>query len=234
MIAIIPARGGSKGLLGKNIKLLNGLPLIAYSILEAKKSKQIEKVIVSTDSEEIAEISMKFGAEVPFLRPFELASDTALAIDNYIFTIEKLKELYKKDIHEIVVLQPTSPLRTMKDIDKAIEIYFKKNADSVISITEMTHPPIWAKKITETGIIKEYFGNDIGLKNRQEIEIAFIPNGAIFILKYSLLKDKYTYYSEKTFPYIMPNNRSVDIDTQYDFEYAEFLITKYYGTNNIS
>lgn len=226
MIAIIPARGGSKGLPGKNIKLLNGLPLIAHSILAAKNSKHINKVVISTDSEEIAEICKKYGAEVPFLRPAELATDTALAIDNYIYTIEELQKLYKKEISEIVVLQPTSPLRTTEDIDNSIEIYLKNNADSVISMVEMVHPPIWAKKITDKGTIVEYFKNENGFKNRQDIEKAYIPNGAIFILKYSLIKNKYSYYSENTHPYIMPLNRSADIDTQFDFDLAEFLINK--------
>jgi len=226
MIAIIPARGGSKGLPGKNIKLLNNKPLIAYTIIAAKNSKYIDNVFVSTDDKEIAEVSLKYGAKVPFLRPKELATDNALAIDNYIYTIEKLKELYNKEIPEIVVLQPTSPLRNTEDINSAIEIFITKKADSVISFSEMTHPPVWAKKVINDGTVRDYFENAAGFKNRQDIEKALMPNGAIYILKYELLKNKYTYYSDKTYPYIMPANRSVDIDLQIDFDFAEFLMNK--------
>jgi len=226
MIAIIPARGGSKGLPRKNIKLLNNKPLIAYTIIAAKNSKYIDNVFVSTDDEEIAEVSLKYGAKVPFLRPKELATDNALAIDNYIYTIEKLKELYNKEITEIVVLQPTSPLRNTEDINSAIEIFITKKADSVISFSEMTHPPVWAKKVINDGTVRDYFENAAGFKNRQDIEKALMPNGAIYILKYELLKNKYTYYSDKTYPYIMPANRSVDIDLQIDFDFAEFLMNK--------
>lgn len=226
MIAIIPARGGSKGLPGKNIKEFCGKPLIIYAIEAAQKAKSVSRIIVSTDDEKIAKIAKENGAEIPFLRPANLATDIALAIDNYIYTINRLNAEQNLNIQEFMVLQPTSPLRTFEDIDRAVELFYEKKADSIISVTEMPHPPVWAKRINIKGAIEEYFSGNEGLKNRQEIEKAYIPNGAIFILKESLLKNQYTYYSDKTFPYIMPPNRSVDIDNDMDFEFAEFLMSK--------
>jgi CMP-N,N'-diacetyllegionaminic acid synthase len=232
MIAIIPARGGSKGLPGKNIKEFCGKPLIVHSIEAAQQAKSISRIIVSTDDEKIALIAKEHGADIPFLRPARLSTDNALAIDNYLYTINRLREEQHLDIPEFVVLQPTSPLRTFEDIDRAVELFFEKNADSVISVTEMAHPPVWAKRINSKGTIEEYFSINEGLKNRQKIEKAYIPNGAIFVLKESLLKDHNTYYSDKTFPYIMNAERSVDIDNSFDFDYAEFLMNKKINSGN--
>jgi CMP-N,N'-diacetyllegionaminic acid synthase len=224
MLAIIPARGGSKGLPGKNILQLQGKPLIGYSIEAALKSESVNRVIVSTDDTKIAETASRFGAEIPFLRPDELAQDDSSAIDVYIYTIDRLREQSGIAIDEFMVLQPTSPLRTHQDIDQAVEIFRNKQADSVISVTESAHPPVWAKKISPEGILTEYFPEYASNKNRQEIETAYMPNGAIFIFRYDLLKKFRHYYSDKTYPYIMPAQRSVDIDTQLDFDFAEFLL----------
>ena len=226
MIALIPARGGSKGLPGKNIKLLKDKPLIAYSIEAALQSKYITNVFVSTDDVEIAETSKIFGAEVPFLRPDYLATDKANAIDNYIYTIHRLQNDLLLKIEDFIVLQPTSPLRNSKDIDAAIELFYLKDADSVISICESAHPPIWAKRITEKGTIENYFDTDLGLKNRQEIPKAFMPNGAIYIFKTDLIVNKKTYYSHKSYPFVMTQECSIDIDTLFDFELAEFFINR--------
>lgn len=227
MIAIVPARGGSKGLPSKNIKELNGKPLITYTIIEALKSKKISEIILSTDSKEIAEIAVKYGAKNPFFRPTELATDNAKAIDNYIYTVKKLNTDFNYHISEFIVLQPTSPLRTSEDIDKAIELFYSNDADSVISLTEFEHPIHWAKKINEKNQISDYFHQDLSSNlNRQELPVAYRPNGAIFIFKFKLLKEKFSYYSENTYGYIMPQETSVDIDTLLDFEFAEFLMRK--------
>ena len=227
MIAIIPARGGSKGLPGKNILLLNGQPLINYTIQAAIQSKEISRVIVSTDSADIAAVARKAGAEVPFLRPKELATDSSLAIDTYLYTCERLSDNSNKPVEHIVVLLPTSPLRLSEDIDHAIEIFKEKNADSVISVTEMSHPISWVKEIDKNGVLRNYMldeGNK--LSNRQEYQVKYIPNGSIYILKYSLLKRNRDYYSEKTYPYIMPRDRSIDIDDKIDFDMADFFMRK--------
>jgi N-acylneuraminate cytidylyltransferase/CMP-N,N'-diacetyllegionaminic acid synthase len=224
MLAIIPARSGSKGLPGKNIKKLHGKPMIAYTIQAALKSKYIDNVIVSTDSIEIETIAKNFGAKSYFLRPKLLASDEANAIDNYIFTINKLNNDFNYKIDDFVVLQPTSPLRVTKDIDSAIDIFYTKKADSVISYSEESHPLKWHKYISKDGRFENIF--DDSLLNRQEFRTSFYPNGAIYVFKYRLIKRK-MYYSNNSFAYIMPRSRSVDVDTFDDFQYIEFLMSKF-------
>lgn len=227
MLAIIPARGGSKGIPGKNIKLLCGKPLIVYTIEAAITAKSVERITLSTDDPEIAKIASNYGIEIPFMRPEHLAKDDSLAIDNYIYTIDHLNACNPTQYDEFIVLQPTSPFRTAADIDNAIELFHEKNADSVISVCEASHPPLWAKKIDPSGALKNYFNINIGNKNRQELEKAYMPNGAIFILKLSLLKFFHSFYSDRTYAHVMPPENSVDIDTDIDFEFAEFLMRKY-------
>ena len=222
MIAIIPARGGSKGLPGKNIKPLNGKPLIAYTIEEALKTKNITRVIVSTDDSEIAEVAKKYGAEIPFMRPKSLADDTAKSIDVYNYTIKRLEEEENSEINEVIILQPTSPLRTSQHIDEAIELYFTKKADSVVSYCQEEHPVFWHKYINEEGKFEDIFEEDY-LKNRQELKPTYYPNGAIYILRKELLLSG-NYYTNNSYVYIMDTDCSVDIDTHEDFQYCEFLL----------
>lgn len=224
MIAIIPARGGSKGLPGKNIKLLNGKPLIAYTIEAAKQSENVSRVIVNTDDAEISKVALDYGAEVPFVRPSELASDAAKSIDVLLHTLAWLKKNEDLQIDEIIVLQPTSPLRTTQHIDEAIKMYLEKKADSVISYCQEEHPVFWHKFITDEGKFEDIFNGDY-LKNRQEIRPTFYPNGAIYILKTKLLLEK-KYYSENAYAFLMDKKSSVDIDTMEDFEFAEWLYKK--------
>lgn len=226
MIALIPARGGSKGLPGKNIKDLNGKPLIAYTIEAALQAKHITEVIVSTDSEEIAAVAKEYGANVPFLRPSDLAGDNSKAIDAYLYTIERLIAEYNKTIEHFVVLLPTSPLRSSKNIDEAIELFWDKQADSVISLTASEHPPTWYKTINASGIVSDFFENSDNSLNRQEVKETYIPNGAIYVFNYLFLRESLNYYSDKTYAYIMDTRCSIDIDTQLDFEFAEFLMKR--------
>lgn len=223
MIAIIPARGGSKGLPGKNVLLLCGKPMIAYTIEAAKQSKYIDHVIVSTDDQKIADIALKYGAEVPFLRPDFLASDTAQAVDNYIYTIERLSKEWSIPIEEFVVLQPTSPLRITEDIDGAIEMFFEKKADSIISYTQEAHPVNWHKYINENNEFVDIFDSTIA--NRQDLKTSYYPNGAVYVFRSNIVKER-KYYTDKSYGYIMPRNRSVDIDYQEDFDYVEFLMSR--------
>lgn len=224
MLAIIPARGGSKGLPGKNIKKLNGKPLIAHTIEAAIKADLIDRVIVSTDCEEIAKVALAYGAEIPFLRPASLADDTSLAIDNYIYTVERYSKKTESIINDFCVLQPTSPLRTADDIDSAIAMYVDRDADSVISYCEEHHPVSWHKHLEDDGRLTNVFRADV-LKNRQDIKPTYYPNGAIYVFKSALIKSG-KYYSDNTFAYIMPRVRSVDIDVLDDFKLAEFLMDK--------
>ena len=221
MIAIIPARKGSKGLPGKNIKDLIGKPMIAYSIEEALKSKYITEVVISTDCKEIEEVAVKYGAKSPFLRPEHLATDNAKAVDNYIYVINRMNKEFGYDVKDFVVLQPTSPLRKVEDIDGSIELFKGKNADSVISYTEEHHPIEWHKYITDEGKFENIF--EVRLINRQEIKKSYFPNGAVFVFDYEFIKQR-KYFSDNSYAYIMPRFRSVDVDTIEDFKYIEFLM----------
>lgn len=228
MIAIIPARGGSKGLPGKNIKMLNGKPLIQYTIDAALDSKSINRVIVSTDDQSIANVAKKAGAEVPFLRPDYLASDTASAVDVYIHATEYLRDEFGEDVSKFMVLLPTAPLRTCAHIDEAYNHFCVEKGVTLISVKESETPPSWFVTIDDYGRIKNAgFGiKEALVSNRQVNEKYYVPNGAIYILDYYLLKDKRTYYSSDTVPYIMDRDVSIDIDTLEDFEYAEYLMTR--------
>lgn len=221
MIAIIPARGGSKGLPGKNIKVLCGKPLISYAIDCALQSKSIDRVIVSTDDETIANVALRAGAEVPFLRPTSLASDSSMAIDTYLYTIDRLAREEGKSFEDLIVLLPTAPLRTSEDVDEAVKLFIDRQADSVISYTSEAHPLKWHKYLDENNSFINIFDDTID--NRQVQKTSYYPNGAIYVFKISMLRNR-VYYTEKSFAYIMPRNRSVDIDSEEDFLYAEFLL----------
>lgn len=226
MLAIIPARGGSKGLPGKNIRMLCGKPLIAYTIEEALKAKSITRVIVSTDCDDIAEIAIKYGAEVPFKRPEALATDDAKAIDVYTHLLDSLYgsvEVAPDNCLDCVVLLPTCPLRIASDIDNAVFEFYSKSADSVISYTEENHPIVWHRYLNNDGTFENIFPDTI--ENRQDERVSYYPNGAIYVFKRKLLNEG-KYYSEKTYAYLMDRKRSVDIDTLDDFNYAEYLLRK--------
>ncbi|GAB6282476.1 MAG: acylneuraminate cytidylyltransferase family protein [Ignavibacterium sp.] len=224
--AIIPARGGSKGILKKNIKVLAGKPLIAWTIEAALNSKYISDVIVSTDDDEIAEISRNYGAQIPFMRPPELATDESIAIDTYLYTVEKLNSEYNKSIEEFVVLQPTSPLRNSKHINEAVKLFYNQKADSVVSLVESNHSPYWFKKITPKGKIKSLFEDKIYSVNRQQLPKTYLINGAILILKYNILKSTRSYYINNSLAYIMSQEESIDIDNIIDFKICEIFLSE--------
>lgn len=226
ILAVIPARGGSKGVPRKNIKDLNGKPLISYTIEEGKKSKFIDRLIVSTDSIEIANIAKKFDVEVPFIRPASLAEDHSKAIDNYIYTISRIENEFNYDVGILVILQPTSPLRICKQIDEAIQLFLDKNADSVISLCEVEHSPFWYKTLDSYNKINEFIKCDTPNANRQELPKVYRPNGAIYVFKKEIILNERTYYTNKSFGYIMDREYSIDIDTLYDFNITELLIKK--------
>ncbi len=221
MLAIIPARGGSKGLPGKNIKKLNGLELIAYTIKAAQKSEFITEIIVSTDDQNIADIAKAHGVQVPFLRPAELASDTAIVADTYMHVLASLDKEYSS----FVALNPTSPLKEAFDIDNAIKLFKEKDADVVLTVFEAETPIEWYKKLNDQGVLENIVQDKRDfVANRQDLERQYIPNGAVYIFKSEYLKKNKNYYGPKTFGHIMPKERSIDIDTALDFKIAELLI----------
>ncbi|MCG3686701.1 acylneuraminate cytidylyltransferase family protein [Aliarcobacter butzleri] len=218
-LAIIPARGGSKRVPRKNVLDLCGKPLIAYSIEAGLKSKYIDKVVVSSDDEEILQISKKFEAET-IKRPNELASDTATTFDAIKHTIENLEKY-----EYIVLLQPTSPLRNSKHIDKAIEFLEEKKANAVISVCEMDHSPLWSNTLDDTLSMNNFLKDEVLNKRSQDLEKYYRLNGAIYICKTELLlKEKSFFLKENIFAYIMDRKSSVDIDENIDFQIARILI----------
>ena len=231
MIAIIPARGGSKGLPGKNIKSLNGVPLICHSILSALKAKSISRVVVSTDDDEIAKIAKECGAEVPFIRPRNLAKDNSMVMDAYFYTVDRLANEENETIESFVALLPTAPLRLPEDIDNAVSIFMNNSADSVISVTEAPIPIEWYRKIDKNGLLSNYLSEFDKVANRQELNQAHIPNGAIYVFRTEILRKTRQYYMNETYPYIMPRERSADIDEPLDFEWTEFLMQR--GVNKL-
>lgn len=221
IIAIIPARGGSKGIPQKNIRLLAGKPLIAYTVDYALKSKYIDTVVVSTEDQEIAAISYKYGAEI-IKRPAILAQDDSPTIDAVLHVLEALK-IQNEEQNVVVLLQPTSPLRNSEDIDSAIDLFLKNECDSIISVCESEHPPYWAYKIDDH-YLKPIMGNDFLKKRRQELPKSYMPNGAIYISTVGVLNKYKSFNSSRRLPYLMPAIRSVDIDNELDFIVAESII----------
>jgi len=224
ILGIIPARGDSKGVPGKNIRLLGGMPLIRHTIKEAVKSKYIDKLILSTDSDEIADVCREAGLEIPFMRPAELAQDNSRAIDTYIYTLKRMETEFNYRADILVVLQPTSPLRTVEDIDGSIEMLINKGADSVISVCEVEHSPYWYKTLDKEHKIQPFTSCSDANANRQELPSVYRPNGAVYVFRNELIVEKQTYYTDKTYAYIMPQERSIDIDTLLDFKIAGLLI----------
>lgn len=218
IIAIIPARSGSKGLKDKNIMDLNGKPLIAYTIEAAKDSGIFDKVIVSTDSEKYAKISRQYGAEVPFLRSKENSSDRA---DSWSVVREVLMQINEKyDI--VVLLQPTSPLRTFKHIKESLALFFNKEADTVTSVCETPHPIFWCNTLNDDLSMKNFIKPKYN-KPRQMLPKSYTLNGAIYIIKTCKLKNA-NFNGNKSFAYIMPQEDSVDIDSDLDFKVAECMM----------
>ena len=221
--AIIPARGGSKGLPRKNIRLLFGKPLIAYTIEVALKSKYLDKVIVSTEDKKIAQISRKYGAMV-IKRPKELATDRA-EITEVIFNV--LDILRKKNyIPELIVLlQPTSPLKNTDDIDRAIKLFLKNKAESVVSVYQVKKSPYWYFKIINK-YLRPMLGRKYLKKRRQDLPNFYMANGAIYISTPKTLLKYKSFFCKKTLPYIMPPERSIDIDNEIDLKLVELLIKR--------
>jgi len=222
-LALIPARGGSKGLKDKNIRQLNNKPLLAYTIEAAKESRIFDRIIVSTDSEKIAAVALKYGAEVPFMRPKELATDTASSMDVLIYTIELLQESNDKYDY-VALLQPTSPLRTSQDIVGAVNLLIEKNANSVVSVCKVEHSPLWSNTLPEDLSLKDFIRPEIRNLRRQDLPIFYRLNGAIYIVKVSYILESKDFFGQESYAYIMPVNRSVDIDTELDLVLAEVLL----------
>lgn len=229
ILAYIPARSGSKSIIDKNIVDVAGKPLIAYTVEAAKKSKYVDVVLVSTDSLRYAEIAKQWGAEVPFLRPAELATDTSPEMDTTMHLMQWVEDHatnYRGRFDIIMRLQVTSPLRTAEDIDGAVELFLAKNADAVISVSECPVTPLWMNTLPDDQCMKDFIPDSVRRKNRQELPKYYQLNGAIFASKWENLKIAKSWYGEKTYAFIMSKEHSVDVDDQLDLEFARFLLEK--------
>ena len=223
-LAIIPARSGSKGVKDKNIRLLGGKPLMAWSIEAALGSGKFDEVMVSTDSERYAAIAREHGASVPFLRSAVTASDTASSND----MISEVLEEYQKRGREFdtyCLLQPTSPLRTAEDIRRAYALYEQKKALAVVSVCEAEHTPLWCGQLPPT-LELEGFLPRAEAQRRQDIQKFYRLNGAIYIVDTRKFKTDPFPYQKGGYAYVMDRERSVDIDTELDFRLAEFLLAQ--------
>lgn len=222
ILALIPARGGSKTVPRKNIKLLNGKPLIYYTIREAKKSKYLSHIIVSTEDKEIAKIAREYGAEV-IPRPLELAKDDTPSLPVYQQVIRHLEEAENFHPGIIVILQPTSPLRLVQDIDRAIEKFLQTNCDSVVSVCEAECPPYWMYTLEKDKLKSVIEGGDKIIR-RQDAPKVYRLNGAVYVTHRDIIMKDNRVLGSDTRAYIMPLERSVDIDTELDFKFAELLM----------
>ena len=226
LLALITARGGSKRLPGKNILQLVDKPLIAWTIEAGIQSQYIDRVIVSTDDETIANISKEYGADVPFMRPDELASDKATSIDVARHAIQALEE--SGEVYDyLLLLQPTSPLRTSKHINNAVELFISKQADSVISVCELEHPIEWVGVLPDDLSMDNFFCNDEHEKRSQDYSSKYRMNGAIYLVNVKKLLDQNSFIlDELNYGFVMQRQDSVDVDEYIDFKFAEVLLSE--------
>lgn len=223
ILALIPARAGSKGLPGKNKKLFCGRPLIWWSIEAAKKSKYTDKIIISTDDADIEKIAEECVSDSLFKRAAKLATDTATAIDVILDVREAL--IARNEKYDIIVyLQPTSPLRTAEDIDKGIEFFFNSKSDSVVGVCKSAKPKYFIGTLPADNNMSSFITTENANKNRQQYEDFFQINGALYISTLDRIYNEKSWYGNNTLAYIMPESRSVDIDTELDFSIAEFML----------
>lgn len=222
VLAWIPARGGSKGIKNKNIKNLNGKPLISYTIQAALSCSYVDKVLVSTDSAEIASIANMYGADTPFLRPSYLATDTSKTIDAVMHTLHFFKDSGSSyDI--FCLLQPTSPLRTSEDIERSLELFVDNSFRSLVSVNEARSHPVMMRKIDKSGRLLHLVSKNSTVR-RQELEKIYEVNGSIYINLCSEI-NKGTSFNDNEIPFVMATEHAIDIDTNEDFIIAEAFLT---------
>jgi len=228
VLAVIPARGGSKRLPRKNVLDLAGKPLIAWSIESALESQYIDRVVVSTDDDEVATISTKYGADVPFMRPAELALDETKSIDTVLHTINTLESLGDK-YEVMILLQPTSPLREVSDIDNSIFQLDRRGDKSVVSVCEAEHSPLWANTLPEDHSMDDFLSDEVINCRSQDLPVYYRLNGAIYVMSITSMMSmpQPSFFSkEGCSAFVMPTERSIDIDTQLELLYAEVYIKR--------
>lgn len=223
MLAVIPARSGSKGVPSKNIKELAGKPLIVYTIEAALYSNIFEKVIVSTDSDKIADIAKENGAEIPFMRPKEISGDLVSSDEVVLHAIDfyRQKEI---EFDSVCKLQPTSPLRTAEHIKQAYHMFMERKADFVVSVCECEHSPMWSGILDGNLSMENFIRDEVKRACRQELPLFYRLNGAIYMGKTSSFYENKSFIGKNGFAYIMEQENSIDIDSQLDFAMAEVIL----------
>ncbi len=223
VLGLVTARGGSKGLPGKNLRLLGGRPLIAWTLSAARGSRCISRVVVSTDDPEIARVSREWGGDAPFLRPAELAGDASPHIDVVLHALEWLAERQGYVPDWVVLLQPTSPFRTSDDIENAWRVARETGAPAVVSVVETHDHPYLARRIGPDGVLEEFVRTDLAYLRRQDLPKAYALNGAIYACRRDDLMGERTFEPAGARGYEMPPERSMQIDTAWDFRLCELI-----------
>jgi CMP-N,N'-diacetyllegionaminic acid synthase len=221
VLAVIPARGGSKGIPRKNIKILGGKPLIAWTIEAALKAPSINRLIVSTEDKEIAAVAKQFGAKVPFMRPLDLAQDDTPGIAPVLHAIEQLT-----DYDWVLLLQPTTPLRSVEDIEGIIQFCRDEAAPSAVSVTQVSKHPFWMYQRDDQSRLQPLIPNRPEITRRQELPCAYALNGALYLARIDWLIQNQGFIGSETLGYVMPEERSVDLDTPKDWIWVEYLIER--------
>jgi CMP-N-acetylneuraminic acid synthetase len=220
ILAVIPARGGSKGVPRKNIRDLGGKPLIAWTIEAAKKSKYLDRIILSSEDEEIITVAQSYGCEVPFVRPLELAQDDTPGIDVVLHAINQCP-----GFTHVMLLQPTSPFRSHNDIDAIVEDFFANDFKCSVSVTNTDKHPYWMFKMNENKTLVPFFEGDTPA-TRQSLPPAYVLNGALYLADIKYLSESKSFLTSQTTAFVMSNENSLDIDTEIDFEISNYLITR--------
>lgn len=213
VLALIPARGGSKGLPGKNILCINERPLIDWTIVAAKAARCVDRLVLSSDDERIAACAREAGCEVPFIRPADLATDTTAMIDVVLHALDQLP-----GYDYVVLLQPTSPLRIAADIDAACLTLESRRTPACVSVSLVDQSPYWMCQIAADGRVIPLFGSEMRGARRQDLPAVYAPNGAVYVADIAWLRRTRTFITDETVAYLMPPERSLDIDTAADLE----------------
>jgi CMP-N,N'-diacetyllegionaminic acid synthase len=217
ILGLIPARGGSKGIPGKNLIDLGGKPLIDWTIQAAQSSKHLTRIIVSTDDLKISSVATSLGSDVPFLRPKEISGDETPMIDVACHALNALDESFE----HLVLLQPTSPFRSPADIDACIDICLEKKVPSCVSIVETEKSPYWMYDMNEAQQLQPIIGDGKQFTRRQDVPKTYALNGAVYVSKVDRLLEIRQFVSQETAGYVMPPDRSIDIDTPIQLKFAQ-------------
>ena len=225
VLALIPARGGSKGLPRKNILPLQGRPLIAWSIRAALECDLVDYVLVSTDDKEIRDRAIEHGARAPFLRPPELATDTATTMEVIVHALEWLEKAGNR-FDYLLLLQPTSPLRTSTHISSAFALLREKNGTGIVSVCEVDHHPAWTNTLPADHCMAGFLAADVRNVPRQQLPTCYRLNGALYLSEIAALKQEQGFVGPGTYALVMDRADSVDIDDQLDFDLAALLLQR--------